>query len=186
MQILVAALAWTIVAGTPDAANANKETNQLVVANGATFGRIVGTSEGQAALPVPPAPALSAIALPRRFVGGNTASGPWDVKQESLGKQTIEGVEAERRRTPHTLPAGAVGNERPIEVVYERWVSPELQIVIMARHSHPRVGETVYRLTNLSRSEPDASLFRVPGDYNIHEFPSYTAPPAELRKAKDQ
>jgi hypothetical protein len=39
----------------------------------------------------------------------------------------------------------------PIEIVSERWYSPELQLVVMTRHSDPRTGETTYKLTNLNR-----------------------------------
>ncbi len=49
-----------------------------------------------------------------------------NVVKESLGKQEFEGVEAEGTRTTFTIPAGEIGNERPIEVVNERWYSPEL------------------------------------------------------------
>jgi TonB family protein len=88
-------------------------------------------------------------------------------KTESLGKQTIEGVEAEGTRTTATIPAGEIGNERPIEIVSERWYSPELQVVVMSRHSDPRFGETSYRLTNIDRGEPARSLFEVPADYTV-------------------
>jgi hypothetical protein len=90
-------------------------------------------------------------------------------KNESLGKQTIEGVEAEGTRNTVEIPAGAIGNERPIEIVFERWYSPELQVAVMTRHSDPRFGETTYRLTNINRSEPVRSLFEVPADYKLRE-----------------
>ena len=87
--------------------------------------------------------------------------------KESLGKQTIEGVEANGLRFTLTIPAGEIGNERPIVTVEERWYSPELQVMVMTRHSDPRFGETIYRLTNIDRSEPSHSLFEVPADYTI-------------------
>ena len=87
--------------------------------------------------------------------------------KESLGKQTIEGVVADGVRFTLTIPAGEIGNERPIVTVEERWYSPELQVMVMTRHSDPRFGETVYRLTNIDRSEPTHSLFEVPADYTI-------------------
>ncbi len=90
-------------------------------------------------------------------------------KTESLGKQTIEGVEAEGERIIDTIPAGAIGNERPIEIIRERWFSPELQMVVMTRSVDPRAGETTQRLINVVRSEPDASLFQIPSDYTIQE-----------------
>src|SRR5215510_1067929 len=97
-------------------------------------------------------------------------------KEESLGKQTIEGIEAEGARTTITIPAGEIGNERPIEIISERWYSPQLQTVVMTKHSDPRFGETVYRLTNISRSEPDPTLFQVPADYKIKDAPPMPGP----------
>jgi len=109
-----------------------------------------------------------------------------NVKEEQLGKQSIEGVDADGTRTTITIPAGEIGNERAIEIVSERWYSPELQLVVMTRHSDPRTGETVYRLTNINRTEPAKSLFEVPSDYTIKEgppLPPAIGPlPAKVRK----
>src|SRR5215813_12638188 len=90
-------------------------------------------------------------------------------KTESLGTQTIEGVTAEGTRSTLTIPAGEIGNILPLEIVDETWYSPELQITVMTKHRDPRSGETTYRLANLSRSEPDRSLFEVPADYTVRE-----------------
>jgi len=88
-------------------------------------------------------------------------------QRESLGKQIIEGVEAEGTRTTVTIAAGEIGNERAIEIVNERWYSAELQVVVMTKRSDPRAGETVYKLTNINRSEPAKSLFEIPADYTV-------------------
>jgi len=101
--------------------------------------------------------------------------------KEQLGKQLIEGVEAEGTRTTVTIPAGEIGNERPIEIVSERWVSPELQLVVMTRHSDPRFGETIYKLTNINRAEPAKSLFEVPAGYTVKEGPQFGPPISPLR-----
>jgi TonB family protein len=90
---------------------------------------------------------------------------------ESLGKQNVEGVEAEGTRSTVTIPAGEIGNERPIEIVNERWYSNELQTVVMTRHADPRFGESSYRLTNIDRREPAKSLFEVPVDYTVKGGP---------------
>ncbi|SRR5579883_17339 len=90
-------------------------------------------------------------------------------KFEKLGSQTIEGVLAEGTRTTTTIPAGQIGNEREINIVDERWVSPELGITVMSRHSDPRMGETTYKLTNINRAEPPRALFEVPADYTVNE-----------------
>ena len=98
---------------------------------------------------------------------GTIVSADSNTKNESLGAQTIEGVRAEGTRTTVTLPAGSIGNDLPIDIVSERWYSPELQTVVMTKRNDPRMGETVYRLTNLSRSEPARSLFEAPADYTV-------------------
>ena len=100
---------------------------------------------------------------------------------EKLGTQVVEGVSAEGTRTTTTIAAGTIGNERPIEIVDERWYSPDLKTMVMTRHTDPRSGEMVYRLTNIDRTEQPHSLFEVPADYQIKEGPA--APmPARTRK----
>jgi TonB family protein len=91
----------------------------------------------------------------------------YNTNTEQLPKQMVEGVECEGTRAVTTMPAGAIGNERPIETVNETWFSQELKIMIMSKRSDPRFGETTYRVTNISRSEPDASLFQIPSEYTI-------------------
>ena len=67
--------------------------------------------------------------------------------------------------TSHTIPAGEIGNEKPIVITSERWFSPELHVVVFAKTSDPRAGETTYRLANVKSAEPSAELFKVPADY---------------------
>ena len=88
---------------------------------------------------------------------------------ELLGTRTIGGVVAEGKRVTEVIPAGKLGNERPIDVVNETWYSSELQIVVMSKHSDPRSGDVVYTLTNINRAEPDSSMFTVPSDYRVKE-----------------
>lgn len=90
-------------------------------------------------------------------------------RTESLGKQTVEGVEAEGTRTTITIPTGQIGNDRPIEIVSERWESPELQVVVLSKHKDPRIGETTYRLTGIKREEPAKALFEVPSGFTTVE-----------------
>jgi len=90
-------------------------------------------------------------------------------RKEPLGKQIIEGVEAEGLRVNMTIPAGSIGNKLPIEIFTETWYSPELQLIVLSKQHDPRYGDTTYRLTNISRNEPDAALFQVPAGYTIKE-----------------
>ncbi len=90
-------------------------------------------------------------------------------KSEALGTQMMEGVNAEGTRVSTTLDTGAIGNDRPIQMVNERWFSSELKTIVMTKHSDPRTGEEIFRLTNISRTEPGADLFQVPTNYQISE-----------------
>lgn len=95
-----------------------------------------------------------------------------NAQTESLGTQVIEGVKAEGKRITSTIPAGSIGNDQPIQIITERWYSPELQMVVMSKRSDPRVGETTFRLSNISRAEPAATLFQVPADYTLEKAPT--------------
>ena len=98
-----------------------------------------------------------------------TPGGRGETSKEDLGQQTIEGVAATGTRTTTVIPAGAIGNEQPITIVSEQWFSADLGVLILTRHSDPRVGETTYRVTNISRDEPDRTLFQVPADYTLRD-----------------
>ena len=87
----------------------------------------------------------------------------------SLGTQTINGVSAQGTRITRTIPAGEIGNQKPIVITIEKWYSPELQETVMTKRSDPRMGETVFQLTNIQRAEPAATLFQVPADYTVEE-----------------
>jgi hypothetical protein len=110
------------------------------------------------------------------------------VKHEDLGTQTIEGVSAQGKRETVTIPAGQIGNERPIEIVTETWFSPELHTMVLRKHSDPRLGDSTYRLTDIKRNEPDTSLFQPPAGAKLRSEPVIelhrelhreTAPPKE-------
>jgi hypothetical protein len=89
--------------------------------------------------------------------------------KESLGTQIMEGVGAQGERQTRTIEAGAIGNDRPIQIISEHWYSPDLQMDVMTRHSDPRTGEETVRVININRAEPDSSLFQVPAGYQIIE-----------------
>jgi hypothetical protein len=88
---------------------------------------------------------------------------------EKLENQIIEGVLAEGTRITTTSPEGSLGNDRPIISVHETWTSPELKVPLLNKSMDPRFGERTEKLTNISRSEPDQSLFQPPADYTIVE-----------------
>lgn len=89
--------------------------------------------------------------------------------REEIGQQVIEGVMATGTRTTTVIAAGAIGNDQPIRIVSEQWFSDDLKVLVLTKHSDPRVGETIFRLTNISRADPAASLFVVPSDYTLEQ-----------------
>ena len=94
-----------------------------------------------------------------------------NVKKESLGTQTINGVSAEGTRYTRTIPAGQIGNDKPVTIVKEEWYSPDLQMVVQSKHSDPFMGDSTYTVTNIQRNAPNASLFSVPSDYTVKQGP---------------
>ena len=79
----------------------------------------------------------------------------------------MEGVTVTGTRTTRTIPAGQIGNDRPLSIVTEVWTSPELKTVVYSKRSDPRMGDQTFQLTNIVRAEPDPSLFVVPSDFKI-------------------
>jgi hypothetical protein len=87
----------------------------------------------------------------------------------SLGTQMVGGVSAEGTRYTRTIPAGQIGNAKPIVIITERWYSPDLQMFVMTKHTDPRMGETTFQMTNIQRQEPAGTLFQVPADYTVQQ-----------------
>jgi hypothetical protein len=88
-------------------------------------------------------------------------------QSERLGTRMIDGVLCEGYRTTTTYPVDSEGNDRPIVVTSESWLSRELKLTLLAKRNDPRMGETTFRLANLSRDLPDPNLFAVPPDYTV-------------------
>jgi hypothetical protein len=110
-------------------------------------------------------------AAPKAWAG---RPGNANVTKESLGSQTISGVLAEGTRYTRTIPAGHMGNDKPITIVNEEWYSPDLQMVVQSKRSDPFIGESTYNVTNIQRTAPSAALFSVPSDYTVKDAPART------------
>jgi hypothetical protein len=142
------------------------ETQAVTAAAAGGGGRGGATAGSYAGTVVYPA---EGVALPRSVAPGGFASGGGTVNKEDLGSQVIEGLFATGTRTTTTIAAGSIGNEQPILIVSEQWFSADLKVLVMTKHSDPRSGETIYRLTNVVQAEPARSLFEVPADYAIKD-----------------
>ena len=90
-----------------------------------------------------------------------------DVQRDQLGTKTISGYEASGEKVTRTIAAGEIGNQKPMEVVTERWFSGDLQLPVLIVHTDPMMGTATTKVTSVTRGEPDASLFQVPSDYKL-------------------
>jgi hypothetical protein len=114
---------------------------------------------------IPDAPGVGGVAIAALAPGSMRKRDPG----ESLGTQSIEGVNAAGTRHVMTIDAGAIGNDRPIQVTTESWYSDELQMAVLTKHSDPRTGDETFRVTNIRKGEPGAYLFQTPAGYQISE-----------------
>jgi len=160
----------------------NKTAHKMPAPNIRVMTKVMGgdaTTTFEAAVPPPPPlpppppssgiPSTLSVEGPTLFYATQGKAVMGKPKIEQLGKQFMEGVEAEGTRTTFTIPAGQIGNEMPISIVSERWFSPDLKVLVMSRQSDPRFGETTYRLTNITRGEPSPSLFEIPSDFTVED-----------------
>ncbi|HWZ97058.1 MAG TPA: hypothetical protein VN025_04790 [Candidatus Dormibacteraeota bacterium] len=145
--------------------------NGAGVAGATVTMRVVEGNEGQLpppdAMPVTVAAPAAGMVLEKHLISIDQSQS----NTEELGSQTMEGVVVNGVRTTHTIPAGQIGNERPIMIVTEVWTSPELKTIVYSKRSDPRMGEQTFRLTNIVRTEPSPSLFTVPSDFKIVDGP---------------
>lgn len=147
----------------------------LVIIDNPVSGKVY-TLDGsrKMAIEMTPPPKLNWV---RGRRGGSKAFGEFrsDTKTESLGRKKMDGVSVEGTETIRTLPAGAIGNEKPIVITSKRWYSPELETTILLMRTDPRFGTTTYELKNIDLGEPAPSLFEVPSGYTIRSGKVYRA-----------
>jgi hypothetical protein len=113
----------------------------------------------------------------RRTLGATLASSSEtaSIQTESLSEQSVGGVLATGTRTTQVIPAGSVDNDRDFTVVSETWTSAELKTTVRLVSSDPRTGTVTLELSNIDRTEPDASLFTVPANVRVAALPDSAA-----------
>jgi hypothetical protein len=107
-----------------------------------------------------------------------------NIHTEDLGRQSIEGVLVTGKRVTTTIPAGEIGNDRPIVVMHEEWRSPELNILVKTIDTDPRTGEQTMELQGLSRADPDPALFHAPSGYKVEDMSDMLKDLGNLGKPK--
>ena len=88
---------------------------------------------------------------------------------EDLGTQVVNGVSAQGVRVTTVTPIGTFGNDRELKTTVDRWISPDLHVLVKSVTTDSRSGTTKYDLTNLMLASPDPSLFQVPAGYSVEE-----------------
>lgn len=101
-------------------------------------------------------------------------AGPLDhgkrfLARESLGTEVVDDLNVVGTRETLTINAGVIGNSDPVVTTREFWYSSDLEINLSVTRKDPREGTQVIQLIDLSRDEPDPSLFRVPSDFVIED-----------------
>ena len=104
--------------------------------------------------------------------GASEASSPEST--EDLGSQTMEELTVTGVRTTLTIPSGQIGNAEPITIVTEVWSSPDLKTTVHSKRDDPLMGEVTFQLINISRVEPDPSLFIPPPGFKVLDVPELT------------
>jgi hypothetical protein len=96
---------------------------------------------------------------------GNTAPLNQFTKEEDLGTHPVEGVPAHGVREIQTIPAASSGTGKEIVLTDEYWYSDDLHMNVMVKHNDPRKGSIAMTLTQVTRTDPDPSLFQIPEGY---------------------
>jgi hypothetical protein len=89
--------------------------------------------------------------------------------REDLGVRTIADIEAKGTRTTGVIPAGDQGNDRPLTIVRENWVSTQYGIPLLTITDDPRSGKRTEEVTEFQPGEPDPALFQIPEGYTVRE-----------------
>ena len=75
------------------------------------------------------------------------------------------------KRVTRTIPAGQMGNATAIISTHEEWFAPDLKIELSRNDVDPFRGTHTTSVSTLSKTEPDASLFKVPTGYTVQQAP---------------
>ncbi len=94
---------------------------------------------------------------------------PPEFKVEKLGSKSLVGLYVEGTRTTRTIPIGQFGNDKPIVVIHEVWINPDLHLTVRRVDDDPRNGTLTIELISVDRREPDPVLFEIPHGYTVKD-----------------
>lgn len=91
-------------------------------------------------------------------------------ESESLGSHAVNSLTAQGERVSLVIPAGVAGSKDAATVVTETWTASSLKVPMLQTINDPRRGTTTVELSDVSESEPEASLFQAPQGYTVQEL----------------
>jgi hypothetical protein len=100
---------------------------------------------------------------------GPQDNGTRNLARESLGTNTIDGLDVIGSLETLTISPGAMGNSQPLVTTKEFWFSPDLQVNLSVTRKDPRLGVQELQLVELSRTEPDPSVFAIPNGFVVRD-----------------
>jgi hypothetical protein len=119
---------------------------------------------------LPPEPLGDLMPLPAVMVRDGKVFGLKPERQRrSLGTKRLEGLSVVGSQLIVAVSAGWNGFHEPFEVSIEVWWSDDLDMVVLWKCVDPRSGISTWKLTNVSREEPDPTLFRAPAGYTLDD-----------------
>jgi hypothetical protein len=157
----------TVTTVTPPASSGKQPFTETTIVDPVGGYRYMLNSSTMTAIqmPLPKAPTSTtsgtATPPPTRTGGGQATT-------TDLGGRTVNGIAETGTQTTRTIPAGAIGNSQPIQIVRIVWVSTALQVPVETKTSDPRRGTTGMELANISQGAfPSWAVFAVPSGYAI-------------------
>lgn len=100
---------------------------------------------------------------------GPFPNGKGSLTRDSLGTDTMQGLQVEGTRETTTVYAGAAGNSKALVTTREFWYAPDLQTNLAVTRIDPATGQQIIRLNSVSRTEPEAAQFAVPAGFTVED-----------------
>jgi hypothetical protein len=101
---------------------------------------------------------------------GSFDQGTRHLTREDLGTNVVDDLNVTGTRETTYINQGVVGNDRPLVSTREFWYSRDLETNVSVTRQEPTEGTQVIKLIDLSRSEPDVTLFEIPAGYTMHDL----------------
>jgi hypothetical protein len=92
------------------------------------------------------------------------------VTQRDLAHDIVDGMVVRHGRESAKVPPNYSGNNTGYKMVTDYWFSQELQAFVLVKRTGPGNSKHTIRLSDISRDEPDPSLFAVPTDYQVSQI----------------